>query len=69
MGNENFAFLLLLSIYRFVIEGRLVEWRCLSSVFGPCFVWQYLHVVSFLVLESSCWERENWYFYCLADVM
>ena len=49
MGNENFAFLLLLSIYRFVIEGRLVEWRCLSSVFGPCFC---LAVLTCSVLSS-----------------
>ena len=32
---------------------------------------QYMYFVSFLVLQSSCGERESWllYFYCLIDVM
>ena len=38
---------------------------------GPCFDMQYF--VSFLVLQSSRWERESWihvlYFLCLLDVM
>ena len=33
---------------------------CVGGV-GPCFVVQYL--VSFIVLQSSLWERESWLFY------
>ena len=42
---------------------------CGSFMLGPCFVMQCL--VSFLVLQSSCQEREGWllYFYCLLDVI
>ena len=42
---------------------------CGGSVFGPCFVMQYL--VSFLVLQSSSRERESWLpsFSCLPDVL
>ena len=37
-------------------------------VFGPCFVIEYS--VSFLVMQSSRWERESWmpYFHCILDV-
>ena len=30
-------------------------------MFGPCFVMQYLPVVSFLVLQLSCGGRESWF--------
>ena len=42
---------------------------CGGFVLGPCFVVRYF--VSFLVLQSSRWERESWllYFYCFLDAM
>ena len=34
---------------------------CGSFMFAPCFVMQYL--VSFLALQSSCYERKDWFLY------
>ena len=38
-----------------------------NIVFGHCFVVQ--HLVSFLVLQSSCWGRERWLLKIAFNVM
>ena len=48
---------MLLLIHCFIV-APIVLLFCFVFVFGSCFVVQYL--VSFLVLQSSCWGRERW---------